>query len=100
MLVPEGLGERWSLGFVSVAVTDQLRFRVLAVVVNLTRECLAQVAGTLLSGPRVTRELTAIMAGPGAPQMLISDNGTELSSMSVLRWCQERRIDWHDIAPG
>lgn len=31
---------------------------------------------------------------------LVSDNGTELTSMAVLRWCQETRIDWHYIAPG
>ncbi|MFD0978239.1 integrase core domain-containing protein, partial [Tropicimonas aquimaris] len=26
--------------------------------------------------------------------------GTELTSMAVLRWCQETQIDWHYIAPG
>ncbi|MCC1495173.1 integrase core domain-containing protein, partial [Cognatishimia sp. F0-27] len=57
-------------------------------------------ADTSLSGLRVTRELTSIMARRGRPKTIVSDNGTELTSMAVLRWCQETRIDWHYIAPG
>ena len=32
--------------------------------------------------------------------MCVSDNGTELTGMAVLRWSQEMRIEWHYIAPG
>ena len=100
MLVPERPNERWSLDFVSDAFTDGRRFRVLAIVDDFSRECLALVADTSLSGLRVTRELTAIMAQRGRPKTIVSDNGTELTSMAVLRWCQETCIDWHYIAPG
>jgi len=27
-------------------------------------------------------------------------NGTELTSMAILRWSQQTRIEWHYIAPG
>ena len=100
MLVPERPNERWSLDFVSDAFTDGRRFRVLAIVDDFSRECLALVADTSLSGLRVTRELTPIMARRGRPKTIVSDNGTELTSMAVLRWCQETRVDWHYIAPG
>ncbi|MEL7219051.1 MAG: IS3 family transposase [Pseudomonadota bacterium] len=100
MLVPERPNERWSFDFVSDAFTDGRRFRVLAIVDDFSRECLALVADTSLSGLRVTRELTAIMARRGRPRTIVSDNGTELTSMAVLRWCQETRIDWHYIAPA
>ena len=100
MLVPERANERWSLDFVSDAFTDGRRFRVLAIVDDFSRECLSLVADTSLSGLRVTRELTAITARRGRPKTIVSDNGTELTSMAVLRWCQETRIDWHYIAPG
>ena len=100
MLVPERPNERWSLDFVSDAFTDGRRFRVLAIVDDFSRECLALVADTSLSGLRVTRELTAIMARRGQPRTIVSDNGTELTSMAVLRWCQEMQIHWHYIAPG
>lgn len=49
MVAPEGSNQRWSLDFVSVAVTDQLRFRILAVVDDLTRDRLALVPDTSLS---------------------------------------------------
>ena len=32
--------------------------------------------------------------------MTVSDNGTEFTSMAILRWSQEQQIEWHDIAPG
>jgi putative transposase len=67
---------------------------------DFSRECLALVAGTSPSGLRVTRELEAIMARRGRPKTIVSDNGTELTSMAVLRWCQEPQIEWHYIAPG
>ena len=100
MLVPERPNERWSLDFVSDAFTDGRRFRVLAVVDDFSRECLALVADMSLSGLRVMRELTAIMARRGRPKTIVSDNGTELTSMAVLKWCQDTGIDWHYIAPG
>ena len=32
--------------------------------------------------------------------MCVSDNGTELTSIAILRWSQETRIEWHYIALG
>ena len=32
--------------------------------------------------------------------MIVSDNGTEFTSMAILRWSQLTRIEWHYIAPG
>ena len=100
MTIPQGPNQRWSLDFLSDAFTDGRRFRILAVVDDFTRECLALVADTSLPGLRVVRELAAVVAGRGRPAMCLSDNGTELTSMAVLRWCQEMRIEWHYIAPG
>ncbi|BAQ70289.1 transposase, IS1477 [Rhodovulum sulfidophilum] len=100
MLVPDAPNRRWSLDFVSDALTDGRRFRVLAVVDDYSRECLALVADTSLSGLRVVRELDALMLRRGQPAMVVSDNGTELTSTAVLSWCQRTGIEWHYIAPG
>ncbi len=100
MLVPEAPNMRWSLDFVSDALTDGRRFRVLAVVDDYSRECLALVADTSLSGLRVVRELEALIVRRGPPAMVVSDNGSELTSMAVLAWCQSTGVDWHYIAPG
>ena len=100
ILVPDRPNQRWSLDFVSDSFTDGRRFRVLTVVDDHTRECLALVADTSLSGLRVVRELDGIIARRGRPLTVVSDNGTEFTSMTILRWSQDRGIDWHYIAPG
>jgi putative transposase len=100
MALPQGPNQRWSMDFVSDMLVDGRRFRVLAIVDDFTRECLCLVADTSLSGARVARELDVIVARRGKPQGCLSDNGTELTSMAILRWSQERRVDWHYIAPG
>ena len=61
MLVPFAPNERWSLDFVADQMTDGRRFRVLTVVDDCTRECLALVADTSLSGRRVARELNQLL---------------------------------------
>src|SRR5438270_2420208 len=98
--VPQGANQRWSLDFASDALSDGRRFRILTIVDDFTRECLALIADTSLSGLRVVRELDALIAVRGCPTMCVSDNGTELTSMAVLRWWRENRVEWHYIAPG
>ena len=100
MVLPQGPNQRWSLDFVSDTLTDGRRFRILAVVDDYTRECLCLVADTSLSGLRVVRELDALIARRGRPLSCVSDNGTELTSMAILRWSQASGVDWHYIAPG
>lgn len=92
--------DRWSLDFVSDQFLDGRRFRILAVVDDCTRECLALVADTSLSGMRVARELDLLVARHGKPRTIVSDNGTELTSNPILTWADESRVDWHYIAPG
>lgn len=100
MVLPSGINERWSLDFVSDAFTDGRRFRVLSVIDDDSRECLALVADTSLSGGRVAREPNEIIVRRGGkPKTIVSDNGTEFTSMAILKWCQETKVGWHYIAP-
>ena len=94
------LGGSWSLDFVSDALDWGRRFRVLAVVDDFTREALGLVVDTSLCGARVARELDALIASRRRPTMIVSDNGTELTSRSILDWTNRTGVDWHDIAPG
>ena len=100
MTLPQQANQRWSLDFVSDVLADGRRFRVLVIVDDFTRECLALVVDTSISGRRVARELDAVVAARGKPVMIVSDNGTELTSHAILRWQQERGVGWHYIAPG
>jgi hypothetical protein len=76
------------------------RFRILTLVDDFTRECLGLVVDTSLTGPRVARELDRIAELRGYPGMIVSDNGTELTSNAILAWQQQRGVEWHYIAPG
>jgi putative transposase len=100
MALPQAANQRWSLDFASDALADGRRFRILAIVDDFSRECLCLVADTSLSGKRVARELDALIAARGRPLSCVSDNGTELTSMAILTWSQEHRVEWHYIAPG
>jgi putative transposase len=100
ILVPLMPNQRWSLDFVSDQFTDCRRFRVLTVIDDCTRECIALVADTSLSGKRVARELNYLMAQRGVPKMVVSDNGTEFTSNAILNWADEAKVEWHYIAPG
>lgn len=92
--------QRWSLDFVHDQMTSGRRFRVLNIVDDVTRECLAAVPDTSISGRREVRELTELIRQRGKPGMIVSDNGTELTCNAVLVWCSEAGINWHYIAPG
>ena len=100
MLVPMAPNDRWSLDFVSDQLTCGRRFHILTVVDDCTRECLALVADTSLSGIRVARELDRLMIERGKPKMVVSDNGSELTSNAILTWVDHTRVDWNYIAPG
>lgn len=100
MAIPQDPNKRWSLDFVSDALVDGRRFRILCVIDDFSRECLAIVVDNSLSGERVARELDAIAERRGYPCMVVSDNGTELTSNAMLAWQQERGVEWHYIAPG
>ena len=91
MTLPQGPNQRWSLDFLSDVFADGRRFRILAIVDDFTRECLALVPDTSLPGLRVVRELDGLIAGRGRPR---------LTGMAILRWSQETRVEWHYIAPG
>jgi putative transposase len=98
--LPGGPNQRWSLDFVHDQMTDSRRLRILAVVDNYTRECLALVADTSISGIRVARKLDKIIAVRGRPGGIVSDNGTELTSTAILTWSDRQNVAWHYIAPG
>jgi putative transposase len=99
-VTPQGPNQRWSLDFVADILGWGRRFRVLAIVDDFTREALALVVDTSIGGHRVVRELDAVIARRSRPAMIVSDNGTELTSRAVLDWTNRTGVEWHYIAPG
>jgi putative transposase len=100
MLIPQAPNERWSLDFVADQFIDGRRLRILVVIDDCSRECLALIADTSISGTRVARELDRVLAEHGKPKMIVSDNGTELTSNAILQWADDHNVAWHYIAPG
>ena len=100
ILVEARPNARWSLDFVHDQLACGRRFRILNVVDDVTRECLAAIPDTSISGRRVVRELDTLIERRGRPGMIVSDNGTELTSNAILTFAAERGVEWHYIAPG
>lgn len=100
ILVEAKANARWSLDFVHDQFASGRRFRVLNIVDDVTRECLAAIPDTSISGRRVVCELVALIERRGKPGLIVSDNGTEFTSNAVLSWAQEAKVAWHFIAPG
>jgi putative transposase len=75
ILVEARVNARWSLDFVHDQLAGGRRFRILNVVDDVTRECLAAIADTSISGRRVARDLTRLIERRGRPGMIVSDKG-------------------------
>ena len=100
ILVEAKVNARWSLDFVHDQFALGRRFRILNIVDDVTRECLAAIPDTSISGKRVARELTGLIGSRGKPRIIVSDNGTEFTSNAILGWAKDHGVEWHYIAPG
>lgn len=96
MALPSGPSTRWSLDFVADTFGVSRRFRILAVIDDYTRECLALVADTSLSGGRVARELDAVIRLYGKPDLVVSDN--VLHREGAATWRQKISFPQHAAA--
>lgn len=97
---PDMINQIWSLDFVSDALSCGRKLRLLGVMDQCSREGLNLTVDTSLPGLRVVRELDRLIQHRGCPKVIVSDNGTELTSRVVLQWAQKHNIEWHYITPG
>jgi transposase InsO family protein len=99
ILIEARLNARWSLDFVHDQFGCGRRFRILNIVDDVTRECLAAIPDTSISGKRVARENSTLIRHREKSGMIVSDHGTEFTSHAIFSWVNENKIDWHYIAP-
>jgi len=92
--------QEWSMDFVRDGLATGRALRLLPVVDNYTRECLAIEVDSCLSSQRVTRVLERVMEQRGRPEAVRCDNGPEFTSRHFLAWCEERKIGLVHIQPG
>lgn len=92
--------ERWSLDFVHDRLSTGRKFRILAIMDDFSRECVAVEADFSFPSARVIRAFERIAVTRPLAKILKSDNGSEFTSELMLKWSAEQHIDLHFIEPG
>jgi len=92
--------ERWSIDFMLDTLADGRTFRVLNIVDDYTRECLAIEVDRSLPGARVVRVLERLAATVGLPKRVILDNGPEFAGRTLDAWAYTRGVALCFIRPG
>jgi len=100
LIVPGEPNERWSMDFMSDSLCDGRRFRILTIVDDFTRECVAIEVDSGITGERVIRTLEWLKETRELPGMLVTDNGPEFTSRAMLVWSKPAGVKLHFIDPG
>ena len=97
---PTAPNQLWSLDFVHDACLNGTKLKILAVVDEFTRECLALEAHTSIKAPKVRSILASLFASRGEPKYLRSDNGPEFVAHSLTVWLAMSGTESRFIKPG
>jgi putative transposase len=92
--------ECWSMDFVSDQLFDDHRLRVLVIIENYTRECLALDASARIRGIDVVTTLERITREHGFPKRIKVDNGPEFISKDLDRWAYWNKVELDFSRPG
>ena len=92
--------EVWGMDFVQDRTADGRPFRMLVVLDEYTRECLAIEVARNFRGEDIVAVLDELTAIRGAPAHLRADNGPEMISKAVKAWCGESGTGTLYIDPG
>lgn len=98
--VPTAPNERWSMDFVSDALGDGRKVRVLTIVDDFTREAPAIAVDFSLPGERVARILDHLAATRELPKAIVCDNGPEFAGQTLDQWAHARGVALQFIQPG
>jgi transposase InsO family protein len=90
----------WSYDFVHDQLIDGRTLKMLCVIDEYTRECLAIEVGASLRSQDVILVLSRLMRLHGKPAFVRSDNGAEFTAARVMRWMRDTAIGPAFITPG
>lgn len=99
-LRPTHQGHVWSYDFVQDRTHDGKPFRMLVVIDEHTRECLAIEAGRRLNSQIVLETLADLFVTHGPPEHIRSDNGPEFVAIAVRTWLGRLGVKTLFIEPG
>jgi len=99
-LRPEHKDHVWSYDFVTARTADGRAFRMLTIIDEYTRECLAILAGRRLTSEDVIDQLFNLFILRGTPEHIRSDNGPEFTAKAIRKWLERLGIKTLFIEPG
>jgi len=97
---PEYPRHVWSYDFVADRTADGRPIRILTIIDEYTRECLALVVRRSLRSEDVLEALTDLFVHRGTPVYLRSDNGSEFTAKAVRSWLARLSVQTLFIEPG
>jgi len=99
-LRPERPNHVWAYDFVQDRTRDGRKFRMLTVIDEFTRECLAIDVARRLNSQSVLAVLADLMVRRGVPDHIRSDNGPEFAAIAVREWIAKVGARTLFIEPG
>ncbi len=90
----------WSYDFVHERTHDGRAMRILAMVDEYTRECLALEVKRSLKSEDVLATLAELFVQRGTPTYIRSDNGSEFTAKAVREWLGRVKVQTLFIEPG
>ena len=99
-LRPERQNHVWSYDFVESRTHDGRKFRMLNLIDEFTRECLAVQVNRKLNSTDVLDVLSDQFILRGVPGHIRSDNGPEFIANALAQWAQSKGIALQHIQPG
>ena len=99
-LKPEHKDHVWSYDFVTARTSDGRAFRILAILDEYTRECLATGVNRRITSPDVIDQLFHLFLFRGIPEHIRSDNGPEFTAREIRKWLNRLGVKTLFIEPG
>jgi putative transposase len=90
----------WSYDFIQDRTSDARSFRMLVVLDEFSRECLAIDVARKLNSEDVLERLSDLFIRRGAPKYIRSDNGPEFTAERVREWLRKVEVKTLFIQPG
>jgi transposase InsO family protein len=99
-LRPEHQDHVWSYDFVTARTADGRAFKILNILDEYTRECLAILVNRRIRSQDVIEQLFNLIVFRGIPEHIRSDNGPEFTAKAVRSWLNKLGVKTLFIEPG